>query len=121
MLKTNKTLSYLDLSNNGISDSDTCSIFQALQHNTALVHLDLHDVGQCISDKVAAVCIAGTSLSESNCSLQILDVHSNGIGNIGFDRIVKSLELNTRLRELHLVYRNGETTANEKVYKLFTE
>ena len=112
MLKTTKTLSYLDLSNNGISDSDACSIFQALQHNTALVHLDLHDVGRCISGEVA-VCIA--EALESNCSLQILDVHSNGIGNLGFDCIAKSLESNTRLRELHLVYRNGETTANEKV------
>ena len=116
MLKMNKTYSYLqDLSNNNISDSDTCSIFQALQHNTALVHhLYLHDVGQCISDEVAA-CIA--EALESNCSLQILDVHSNGIGNLGFDCIAKSLESNTRLRELHLVYSNGETTADE----LFTE
>ena len=53
MLKMNKTLAYLDLSRNGISDSDVCSVFQALQHNTALVHLDLHNFSKYISDEVA--------------------------------------------------------------------
>ena len=108
----NKTLAYLNLSNNGISDSAACSIFQALQYNTALVHLDLHNFSKYISD-VVAVCIA--EAIESNCSLQILDIRSNQIGNIGFDRIAKSLESNTTLRELHLVYTHGKTTANEKV------
>ena len=112
MLKMNKTLAYLDLSSNGISDSDACSIFQALQHNTALVHFNLKDFNVCISDEVA-VCIA--EVLESNCSLQVLKVRSNGIGNLGFDCIAKSLESNTTLRELHLVYNHGETTMNEKV------
>ena len=102
MLKMNKTLSYLNLSDNGISDLGICFIFQALQHNTALVHLDLHDFGMCMSDEVA-VCIAKTL--ESNCFLQVLDIrYSNPIGNIGFDHITKLLESNTTLRELHLVY-----------------
>ena len=112
MLKMNKTLTYLNLSNKHISDSAACSIFQALQHNTALVHLDLHDVDKImhVSDEVA-VCIA--EALESNCSLQTLDIRSNRI--IGFDRIAKSLESNTTLRELHLVYNHDETTVNEKV------
>ena len=111
MLKTNKTLAYLNLSFNGISGSNTCSIFQAIQHNTALVHLDLQGTIY-ISDEVA-VCIA--EALKSNCSLQVLDIRSNRIGNIEFDRIAKSLESNTTLRELHLVYTHGETTVNEKV------
>ena len=85
------------------------SIFQALQHNTALVHLDLHAAIN-LSDEVA-VCIA--EALDSNRSLQVLDVHSNQIGNIGFDRISKSLESTTTLRELYLdvhEYNCGETT-----------
>ena len=115
MLKMNKTLTYLNLSNKHISDSAACSIFQALQHNTALVHLDLHDVDKImhVSDEVA-VCIA--EALESNCSLQILDIRSNQIGNIGFDRITKSLESNTTLRKLYLVHDRGEPTmSDEKV------
>ena len=112
MLKTNKTLSYLNLSNNIIiSESDSCFIFQALQHNTSLAHLYLRGA-ICISDEVA-VCIA--EVLESNSSLQILDIHSNQIRNIGFDRIAKSLESNTTLRELYIVYNHGEKTVNEKV------
>ena len=52
----------------------------------------------CLLDKVA-VCIA--EVLESNCSLQILTVHSNQIGNTGLDRITMLLEA---LRELYLVY-----------------
>ena len=89
MLKMNKTLAYLNLSDNGISDSDACSIFQALQHNSALVHLDLHGNNIYISYQ---------------------------IGNIEFvRRIAKFFESNTTLRELHLVYNRDETTVNEKV------
>ena len=108
ILKRNKALAYLNFSNTYISDSDLCSIFQALQHNTALVHLDLHDVGVCIRDQVA-VCIA--EALESNCSLQILDIRSNyhQIENIGFDRIAKSLESNTTLRKLYLICNHCET------------
>ena len=112
MLKMNKTLSYLNLSStNSISDSDACSIFQALQHNTALVHLDLHAAIN-ISDEVA-VCIA--EALKFNCSLQILDIHSNTIGDIEFGRIIKSLESNTTLRELHLECDYGKTKTNEKI------
>ena len=107
----NNTLTYMKLSNNTISVSAACSIFQALQHNTALVHLDLHGA-TCTSDEVA-VCIA--EALESNCVLQVLDIRSNQIANIGFDRIAKSLESNNTLKELHLVYNRGETTVNEKV------
>ena len=59
------------------------------------------------------MCIA--EALESNCSLQILNVHSNRIGNIGFDHIAKSLESNSTLRELHLVNNSSETTVKKKV------
>ena len=94
-----------------VSDSVTCSIFQALKHNTTLIHLYL--LGAiCISDEVV-VCIA--EVLKSNCSLQVLDIHSNQIGNEGFDHIAKSLESNTTLRELYLVYNCSETIVDEKV------
>ena len=64
-----------------------------------------------ISDKVA-VCIA--EVLESNCSLQVLNVRSNGIGNVGFDHIAKSLESNTTLRELHLVCNCGKLSMNDE-------
>ena len=111
MLIMNQTLAYLNLSYNGISESGACSIFQALQHNTALVHLDLQDNDMCISDEVA-VCIA--EVLESNRSLQILNICSNEIESMGFDCIAKSLELNTTLRKLYLsVY--GRATVNAMV------
>ena len=113
MLKTNKALAYLKFSHNGISESYACSIFKALRHNTALVHLDLNEHSMCISDKVA-VCIAGAL--EFNCSLQILIIPSDWIGNtsIGFAHIVKSLGSNTTLRELHLCSGNRKLV-KEKV------
>ena len=112
MLKMNKTLAYLNMSDNDISvsESDTCFIFQALQHNTALVHFYLRGAIY-ISDEVA-VCIA--EALESNRSLQILNIHSNKIENIGFDCIAKSLELNTTLRKLYLsVF--GRASVNARV------
>ena len=67
-----------------------------------------------ISDELA-VCIA--EVLECNRSLQILNIRSNEIGYIGFDCIAKSLESNTTLRELHLLF--GRTTAvNEKVQSI---
>ena len=85
MTKMNKTLAFLNLSNNAISfpESAAFSIFQTLQHNTALVHLDLHGIIY-ISDEVA-VCIA--EALESNCSLQTLNIRSNQIGYTGFGHI----------------------------------
>ena len=59
------------------------------------------------------MCIA--KALEFNCSLQVLKLRSNLIGNTGFYRIAKSLESNTTLRELHLVYNHGETTVIEKI------
>ena len=59
------------------------------------------------------MCIA--EALKSNRSLQVLDIQSNWIGNIGFDCIANSLESNTTLRELHLVCNRSEATVNEKV------
>ena len=62
--------------------------------------------------QIKLVCIAGAI--ESSCSLLILDICSNGIGNIGFDHIAKSLKSTTTLRELDLVYNYGKTTINDE-------
>ena len=116
MLKMNKALAYLNMSDNDISvsESDICFIFQALHHNTALVHFYLR--GAIYISNEVAVCIA--EALESNRSLKVLDIRSNQIGNIGFDRIAKSLESNTTLRVLYLVYNRSEKTVNEKVQSI---
>ena len=42
MLQVNKSLEYLDLSDNYLVSATHCCIFEGLQYNTTLTHLILH-------------------------------------------------------------------------------
>ena len=94
MLQVSKTLTHLDLSSNWkFSDRGAYYVFQGLQHNTSLVHLNLMNTG--ITDKGAEYIAQAL---KSNCSLQTLDILYNNITDNGFACIDKSLETNTTLR-----------------------
>ena len=94
MLKVNKTLTHLDLSQNqNFSDSGAYNVCQGLKHNTTLVYLNLSNTG--ITDKGAEYIAQAI---ESNRFLQTLDISRNQISDIGFGYIAKSLKTNTTLR-----------------------
>ena len=98
MLRENKTLKHLDLSQNKtFSDLGAQCVCQGLQHNTTLVSLDLSNTR--LTDE-GAVYIA--QLLTSNNSLRTLDISQNSIGVDGFDRICKALELTTALTKLKI-------------------
>ena len=92
MLQVSKTLTHLDLSSNWkFSDRGAYYVFQGLQHNTSLVHLNLMNTG--ITDKGAEYIAQAL---KSNCSLQTLDIsYNNSITDNGFACIKKSLKTNT--------------------------
>jgi hypothetical protein len=75
-LKSNTSLTYLDLSKNEISDAGATSIAEALKSNTSLTNLDLS--GNQISD-AGAIPIA--EALKSNTSLTNLDLNDNQISD----------------------------------------
>ena len=99
MLEANKTLTHLELSYNRLfSDSKAQYIFQGLQHNTTLVHLNL----RCTEVTNQEALHIARVLESNSCSLQTLNISHNVIGDRGFAHIDKSLELNTSLRTLKM-------------------
>ena len=87
MLRVNKTLAHLDLSENWnfSNAAGVYSVFQGLKHNTSLVYLNLSRTGMTdIEAKYIAQAL------ESNHSLQTLDLSQNQISDEGFACIAKS-------------------------------
>ena len=101
MLKRNKSLMHLDLSNNrSFSDLGACCIFRGLQHNTTLVHLDLSYSG--ISTTGATVQSLSKMLQE-NKSLTHLNLSGNFLfSDLGAHCIFEGLQHNTTLIHLNL-------------------
>ena len=98
MLQVNKSLSYLDLSCNQYGHRMTPGVFQALKHNTALLHLNLRDTGITDAD---AECI-GQALKSNNV-LQSLNIDTNlSLGDEGGHYILESLLFNTAFKELRV-------------------
>ena len=97
MLQVNKTLQHLDLSRNCLfSDKGAQCVSEGLQHNTALLHLNLSNTG--IMDEGAEYIAQAL---KSNRSLQILDISHNQISDKGLDCIDKS-KINTSLSILRI-------------------
>ena len=75
MFQVNKTLTHLDLSwNCNISDSVAYGIFQGLQHNTSLVHLNLSNTRLAATEDTAQ---AITTMLQVNKTLRHLDLSEN--------------------------------------------
>ena len=102
MLRVNKTLAHLDLSNNEkFSDSGACCVFQGLQHNTSLVHLNLSNTDlKCREVTVPAL----TTMLRVNKTLAHLDLSENwNFSNAaGVYSVFQGLKHNTSLVYLNL-------------------
>ena len=97
MLKVNKTLIDLDLSRNcNFSDSGAYCVFQGLEHNTTLVHLNLGNIGlKGKEDSLQAL----TTMLQVNKTLTRLNLSSNKFSPLC---VFQSLQANTSLVHLNL-------------------
>ena len=101
MLQVNETLTHLDLSHNEkFSDSGAYCVFQGLQHNTSLVHLNLSNTGLVATEDTAQ---ALTKMLQVNKTLTHLDL----LGNWKFSKlrtycVFQGLQQNTTLVHLNL-------------------
>ena len=89
----NKSLTHLTLSYSCI---DPCYIFQGLQHNNTLVHLNLNGAGFFAADREAL-----TTMLQVNNTLTHLDLSGNFL-LLGSSNIFSALEHNTTLLYLNL-------------------
>ena len=101
MLQVNKTLTYLDLSHNEkFSDSGAYCVFQDLQHNTSLVHLNLSNTGLVATKDTAQ---ALTTMLQVNKTLTHLDLSQNEkFSDSGAYCVFQGLQCNTSLVHLNL-------------------
>ena len=101
MLQVNKSLTHLDLSGNDtISDSGACCIFEGLQYNTNLTHLNLRKTG--VRAKYLDTARSLTKMLLMNKSLTHLDVSCDSFLKSRACRIFKGLQHNTTLTHLSL-------------------
>ena len=102
MLQVNKTLTHIDFSGNrNFSDSGAHCIFQRLQQNTSLVHLNLSNTGLVAADHTAQ---ALTTMLQVNKTIKYLDVSVNCwiFSDAGAYRVFQGLQQNTSLVHLNL-------------------
>lgn len=99
MLKNNRSLKHLFLSNNNFhSETERCSIFQILEHNTALAQLNLSNTNLTAEDTHVL-----ETMLEKNKTPAHLDLSQNtGISDLGTQCILQSLHRNTTLVNLNL-------------------
>ena len=102
MLKTNKSLTHLDLSKNTLLDSAAQSIFVGLQQNTAVVNLNLSDTGITVADLDTASSL--TKMLKINKSLTHLNLSKNLLSDLAAECICLGLQHNTALVSLNLSY-----------------
>ena len=100
MLQVNKTLTHLDLSHN--EDSGAYFVFQGLQDNTSLVHLNLSSTGLVATEDTAQ---ALTKMLQVNKTLTHLDLSYNWrFSKLGTYFVFQGLQHNTSLVRLDLSY-----------------
>ena len=101
MLQVNKSLEYLDLSDNYLESATHCCIFEGLQYNTTLTHLILHNTHIQVSDPDTASSL--TKMLQVNKSLKLLDISGNhAFFQRGACCIFYGLQHNTALPHLFL-------------------
>ena len=101
MLQVNKTLTHLDLSANwNFSNSGAYHVFQGLQHNTSLVHLNLSNTGLVATEDTAQ---ALTTMLQVNKTLTHLNLSGNcNFSDAGAYCVFQGLQHNTSLVHLNL-------------------
>ena len=99
MLQVNNSLKHLDLSKNDYSDFGVSCIFQSLQHNTALVHLNLSDAKIKPTENTLK---ALRTMLQVNKSLTHLNLSGNELSGSRLSCVFHSLHYNTTLIHLNL-------------------
>ena len=112
MLRVNKSLIHLDLSNNKhFIDSGAYCIFIGLQHNSTLVYLNLYNTGITATEHTLQ---ALGEMLRVNKSLTRLDLSNNEkLGDLAACSIIHSLQHNTAMVDLYLS--NTGLTATEDI------
>ena len=101
MLQVNKSLAYLDLSNNStFSDSGARWLFEGLQNNNTLVNLNLSHTGIAATNTDTARSL--TKMLQVNKSLTHLDLSKNALSDSGIHSIFEGLQNSTTLVYLNL-------------------
>ena len=109
MLLMNKSLTHLYLSHNSFLKTSACCIFEGLQHNTTLTHLDLSYASLATSNIDTARCLM--KMLQVNKSLTHLDLSGNNtITDPGACYIFDGLQHNTSLIYLNLNRTNVTAT-----------
>ena len=96
-LRSNRSLTYLDLSFNEVGKAGAAALGEALQSNCTLSHLFL--CSNAIGDSGTAPLGEGL---QSNCSLSRLYLTENGIGDPGAEALGKAMQSNRSLTHLNL-------------------
>ena len=120
MLQINKTLSHLDLSRNwNFSDSGAYCVFQGLQHNTTLVHLNLsHTCLKVTSEDTAQ---AFTTMLRVNKTLTHINLSGNwNFSDSGAYCVFQGLQHNTALVHLNLCRTSLKATSEDTAQALTT-
>ncbi|KFH69340.1 hypothetical protein MVEG_04154 [Podila verticillata NRRL 6337] len=97
MLKTNSTLTTLDLTGNSIGNNGAQALAEALMTNSTLTTLNLE--GNNIGDKGAQ---ALTEALKTNSTLTTLNLEGNNIGDKGAQALAEALKTNSTLTTLNL-------------------
>ncbi|KFH63132.1 hypothetical protein MVEG_11169 [Podila verticillata NRRL 6337] len=106
-LKTNSTLTSLDLHSNSIGDNGAAALSEALKTNSTLTTLDLR--GNSIGDNGAQA--LGEAL-KTNSTLATLHLCSNSIGDKGAVALSEAIKINSTLTNLYLQHNSiGENGA----------
>ena len=97
VLKSNTTVTKLDLFDNDIGEAGAAGLAEALKSNTTLTVLELSSNG------IGNAGAAGLAEAlKSNTTLTVLELSSNGIGNAGAAGLAEALKSNTTLTVLNL-------------------
>jgi hypothetical protein len=96
-LKTNKTITTLDLSHNTIDDEGARALADALKTNTTISTLDLRDND--IGDQGARTL---SDALKTNTTISTLDLSDNDIGDQGARALSDALKINTTISTLDL-------------------
>lgn len=105
-------MTYLILSNNGISEIGAESLCDGLTYNKTLEFLDIGE--NCMTDEGAFM--FSDLLKSTNQTLKHLDLSDNGITLEGAKALASSLKYNASIEELTLAF--NEVTENNNDLKL---
>ncbi|KAL0485183.1 Lrrc34 [Acrasis kona] len=102
MLRINKCLVTLDISNHGIRDEGITILTEALMHNSTLTKLVLASNSIAIDGGVALA----KYLTTKKCTLKVLNLNSNRIDNVGGAELALALRTNKTLKSLNIMSNN---------------